>query len=387
MSKSYTGGLNFDWPTADENDWEATVDAALDAISGHDHTGGGNGAPIPSSGIAANGVNGSNIRLNNNQELRARNAAGSADVNLLKLNTSNILQILLAMTMDSTLGVTGATTLSSTLDVTGNTVLSALLRLTSTETLTGSGAISVSTVGTILNGASLAMTLAAGSAGQIKWVVNIASTVATVTPSATSGANTVSLRQQGFCAFVYYNSEWRALPGPGCIVTDDTETLTGSGAISLNLSRTVLNGSSLAMTLADGSEGQIKHVVNIASTAATITPATTSGANVVSLGQHGAAIFVFESGEWRAFLAGSSSHITDDSQSFSGAGTWNGWSALVIATGTTYTITTPAGYDGQTVMFRNQASGNVTFGGAVAATGTYYLYSYLNAGWRRVALT
>lgn len=266
MPKNYTGGLNFSWPVKKDTNWDGTADTALTEISAHDHSGSGNGVQLTSTAFANDALTGTKFRLDNAQYLRARNAANNADVNLLRLNSSDLLEI------------------------------ARVARFSSSETLVASGAISVTT----------------------------------------------------------------------------------------NL--TVLNGASLAMTLAAGAEGQIKFVVNVASTSATVTPASTSGANVVTLGQYGSALYYYVSSEWR-LLAATRAVVSDDSESFSGAGTWSGTSKLVICTGTTYTITTPAGADGQTVMVRNQASGNVTFGGAVMATGTYYLYSYLNAGWRRVALT
>ena len=174
----------------------------------------------------------------------------------------------------------------------------------------------------------------------------------------------------------------------GYFALSSSETLTASGAISVTTSITILNGATIAMTLADGVPGQLKLIVNINSTPASVVPATTAGANSVSLGQNGAVLYLFLSGEWRAVCSTATTQVTDDVQSFAAAGTWNGYTKLVVATGTTYTITMPGtANDGQTVMVRNQASGNVTFGGQVMATGTYYLYSYLNAGWRRVALT
>lgn len=264
--KNYTGGLNFTWPTKGDTNWDDEVDAALTTQSGHGHTGTGDGNPITAAGLAANSATDAKVRLSNNAALRARNAAGNADVDLLKLTTGDLLSFLRVFIFGS------------------------------------------------------------------------------------------------------------------------TETLTSSGAISVTTTVTVLNGSSIAMTLANGTEGQVKLVVNINSTTATVTPATTSGANTLSLGQHGAALLTYIGSEWRAMVS-PRVQVSDDSQSFSGAGTWDGFTNLVVCTGTTYTITTPNGTEGQTVMVRNQASGNVTFGGQVMATGTYYLYSYLNAGWRRVALT
>lgn len=264
--KAYTGGLNFTWPTKGDTNWDDEADVALTNVSGHTHDGVNGGAQISTSGLAANAVNGTKLRLANNEALRARNQAGNADVDLLKLTTGDLLSLLRVFIFGS------------------------------------------------------------------------------------------------------------------------TETLTSSGAISLTTTVTVLNGSSIAMTLANGTEGQVKLVVNINSTTATVTPATTSGANMLSLGQHGAALLTYIGSEWRAMVS-PRVQVSDDSQSFSGAGTWDGFTSLVVCTGTTYTVTTPNGVEGQTVMVRNQASGNVTFGGQVMATGTYYLYSYLNAGWRRVALT
>jgi hypothetical protein len=272
MPTSYNGGTNFDWPTKGDTNWDTTVDTALGTISSHNHTGGGAGTQIATAAIASNAVTDTKIRLANNAALRARNAAGSDDVDVFKVSTSDKVEILAAL----------------------------LYGATSTETLTASGAISTTTARTLLDGTSLAMTLAAGNTGQIKVVININATVATVTPGTTTYANTVSLGQGGAVLYSYNNAQWVVLA---------------------------------------------------------LSP---------------------------------SAHVSDDTQALSAAGTWNGWSKHVRCTGTTYTITTPNGYSGQTVVVENAASGNVTFGGQVMATGTTYLYSYLNPGaaaWKRVALT
>jgi hypothetical protein len=270
MPTSYNGGTNFSWPTKGETGWDTTVDTALGTISSHDHTGGGAGTQIATAAIAANAVTDTKIRLANNAALRGRNAAGSADVDILKVTTADKLELLAPL----------------------------LYGATSTETLTVSGAISTTTARTLLNGASLAMTLAAGNTGQIKVIVNIASTTATVTPGTTTYANAVSLGEGGAVIYGYHNSQWIVLA---------------------------------------------------------LSP---------------------------------SAHITDDTQAFSAAGTWNGWSKRVACTGTTYTITTPDGQLGQQVIVNNAASGNVTFAGSVLATGTSYLYVYVQAStWRRTQLT
>ena len=267
MSQTYALGLTFIAPSEGDTSWASVEDAKHIRISQHDHTGGGMGTQIGTSALAADSVNATKIRLGNNTALRARNALDNADINLLKLDTTNVLN------------------------------LQQVARLSSTESLSASGAISVATNITLLTGASsLSMTLAAGVEGQIKWIVYTGTSSATITPASTTGANTIYIGPYGSVQLVYLGSEWRA-------------------------------------------------------------------------------------------ISGSRGHIVDDTEAFGAAGTWSGVSKHVVATGTTYTITTPAGYEGQTVMFSNQASGAVTFGGTSRATGTYWLYSYLNAGWRAVQLT
>ncbi len=52
MTITYTGGLNFTTPSPGDTNW-SSVQAAKDTkVSGHDHTGGGNGTQIPTAGIA-----------------------------------------------------------------------------------------------------------------------------------------------------------------------------------------------------------------------------------------------------------------------------------------------------------------------------------------------
>jgi hypothetical protein len=186
MSKNYTGGLNYSWPVKGDTNWDQTADAALTEISAHDHTGGGNGTQIGTSGLAADSVTGAKIRLDNAQYLRGRNAAGNADLNLLRVNANDQLD------------------------------LARVSCFSSTETLVANGAVSLTTSLTILNGATLAMTLANGQEGQVKWVVNIALTSATVTPATSSGVNTATLSQHGAVMYVYLSGQWRAFAGAGC---------------------------------------------------------------------------------------------------------------------------------------------------------------------------
>ena len=51
-------------------------------------------AQIQKRGIATNAVDGEKLRLNNNQTLRARNLANTADVDILKVNTANEVELM-----------------------------------------------------------------------------------------------------------------------------------------------------------------------------------------------------------------------------------------------------------------------------------------------------
>jgi hypothetical protein len=81
-------------PTRRTENWndEFKTNFAL-VIAEHDHSGSGNGRPIAAISIDANAVTGAKIRLANNEELRARNNAGSADINILKVTTADKVSI------------------------------------------------------------------------------------------------------------------------------------------------------------------------------------------------------------------------------------------------------------------------------------------------------
>ncbi len=191
MSINYTDGLNISWPEKGDTSFAATVDAALTAISGHGHTGTGDGDQIAAAALATNAVTGAKLRLANNETLRALNAAGAADVDLLKLTTGNLLAILAPLILSSTV----------------------------TETATGTTAIALTTLITVLNKASGAASLANGTEGQIKFIVNINSASCAVTPATSSGHNTATLAQNGAVLYAYLSSEWRACAFADCTLT------------------------------------------------------------------------------------------------------------------------------------------------------------------------
>ena len=78
------------------------------------------------------------------------------------------------------------------------------------------------------------------------------------------------------------------------------ESITASGAVSLNVPLTIFNNSSaLAMTLADGTNiGEIKYFVNKGTGTATITPTSLAGASTVAFTTNQAGFMIWSGTEW-----------------------------------------------------------------------------------------
>lgn len=62
-------------------------------IAQHNHTGSGNGSQLGTGSLLADAVTGAKIRLDNDEYIRARNAADSANINVLKIDTNDQLYI------------------------------------------------------------------------------------------------------------------------------------------------------------------------------------------------------------------------------------------------------------------------------------------------------
>lgn len=97
MSKTLNSGLSLTIPSAGETNWATLMEACFQKISEHDHTGNGKGALIAAAAIASDALTDEKIRLRNNQWLRARNAADTNDVNILRVTTGNVLELNLSI--------------------------------------------------------------------------------------------------------------------------------------------------------------------------------------------------------------------------------------------------------------------------------------------------
>jgi hypothetical protein len=89
-----TGGLTIQVPTKGTTNWEETLRLeCFQKISEHDHTGGGKGLQLGSGSIVDDSMTDLKVRLRFDQFLRSRNEANSADVSILRITTSDKLEI------------------------------------------------------------------------------------------------------------------------------------------------------------------------------------------------------------------------------------------------------------------------------------------------------
>jgi hypothetical protein len=142
-----TGGLNFTYPNEASTGWFSTIVAMYNVLSAHDHSGAPNGSTIPTAGITADAVTGAKIRLDNDEYLRGRNNADSADINILKVATSDALVINPATLFNAGIEITGDIQVDGGdfLDANGNELFkitstgSAVNELTLANAATGNG--------------------------------------------------------------------------------------------------------------------------------------------------------------------------------------------------------------------------------------------------------
>lgn len=98
-----TKGLTIKVPTRKTKNWDSTLFTELfEKISEHTHQGSGTGNQISADGIAANSVDDTKILLRNSQWLRGRNAADTGDINLIRANASDGVDV--GVTINATLG-------------------------------------------------------------------------------------------------------------------------------------------------------------------------------------------------------------------------------------------------------------------------------------------
>jgi hypothetical protein len=160
-------------PTRGTTNWDETMrtDTFL-KIAQHDHSGtSGNGTQLTATAIADDAITGAKIRLDNNENLTARNQADSGDLNLLKASTSDelVFGITIATAdfqddgltisdnadntkktaIDSSAITTGTTRTLTTPDASGTIVLNDNTATLTNKTLTTPIISSISNTGTV----------------------------------------------------------------------------------------------------------------------------------------------------------------------------------------------------------------------------------------------
>jgi hypothetical protein len=89
-----SGGLTLKVPTRGTTDWDTEfLNEFATPISNHTHTGSGDGAQLGAGSIQDDSMDDRKIRLRTNEYLRSRNNAGSGDVNLIKANASDEIEL------------------------------------------------------------------------------------------------------------------------------------------------------------------------------------------------------------------------------------------------------------------------------------------------------
>lgn len=125
---TYSSGLTIKSPTRGTRNYEQTMRTdTYQKISEHDHTGGGRGSQLGGGAIANDTLNDLKVRLRNNQYFRGRNAADAADVNILKVNASNLIELGANIHISKVLSLTNNTTDTLGLTLAPATVIGATI--------------------------------------------------------------------------------------------------------------------------------------------------------------------------------------------------------------------------------------------------------------------
>ena len=127
-------------PTSGSTDWGDTLKSdTFQKIAEHNHTGSGTGSKLGTGSIIADAITGALIRLDNDEYLRARNAANSVNIDIVKVSTSDLIEFgatIVAATITTLTTTTGTIT-----TLTSPTVNNTQLNATGSATLTDNIAV------------------------------------------------------------------------------------------------------------------------------------------------------------------------------------------------------------------------------------------------------
>jgi hypothetical protein len=89
-----TGGLTLKVPTRGTTDWDTEfLNNFATPISNHQHTGSGDGAPLGGGSLQDDSLDDRKVRLRTDKYLRSRNNAGDGDIDIIKSNSDDELEL------------------------------------------------------------------------------------------------------------------------------------------------------------------------------------------------------------------------------------------------------------------------------------------------------
>ena len=212
--------LQIEIPTRATTGWDERMRTnTFLKIAQHDHSGSaGMGVAITTAALAADSVTGVKILLANDQYLRGRNAANSADINIIKVNSSNTLTLGTTLANPTfttpTLGVASATTINKVAITAPAT--SATLTIADGKTLTASNTLTFT--------GTDASSVAFGTGGTVAYVANKLSVFAATTSAELAG---VISDETGTGALVFANSPTLVTPALGTPASGVMTNVTG----------------------------------------------------------------------------------------------------------------------------------------------------------------
>jgi len=92
-TKTTSGGLNFTYPAKGRANFSALFDVLWAKISSHDHSANGSGTQIQNTGIADLTIRPAKLNIQNNEFLDALDNAGTARIDMIKVNASDLVEL------------------------------------------------------------------------------------------------------------------------------------------------------------------------------------------------------------------------------------------------------------------------------------------------------
>lgn len=98
-TKTTSGGLNFTYPAKGKANFSALFDVLWAKVSSHDHSGNGAGKQLTNTALADLTIRPAKFNIQNDEFIDALDNAGTGRVNMLKVNTSDLVEAGTAVVM------------------------------------------------------------------------------------------------------------------------------------------------------------------------------------------------------------------------------------------------------------------------------------------------